>query len=97
MFTIRGKINGFVQTIIWDPSHPRVVIATPVTMDRLNRLVGKPVNASPTGPEFIGAFEPDYVAYVTICNVFDQNFTKELLQGEHPEIPGFQLPPGAVG
>lgn len=57
---------------------------------------GETVTATPTGPAYPAALEPDYVAFVTLVNAF-QAQAEILVAGGVPEIPEADLPEGAVG
>jgi hypothetical protein len=99
-FSIIGTLHGRTVSVEWlegpDPPWLRLR-GDPELVADVRELVaqGAEVAATPTGPTFTAALDPDYVALVTICAALDADAMTRA-DGEVPEVPGIDIPPGAV-
>lgn len=93
-FTVSGQIDGRPSSASWDAGELDGEAAAVARVLELVRY-GETVTATPTGPAFTAALEPDYVALITLVNAF-QAASEILVAGDVPEIPEAELPDGAV-
>jgi hypothetical protein len=90
-FTVKGVRSGREVVIRWTrgsgfDDDPRVdwLIAR-----------GKQVGSCPTGPFFVAADHPDYVAAATAAAALDRVTGFDVV-GKRPRVPGSRVPRGAV-
>jgi hypothetical protein len=97
MFTVRGTPRERKAEVHWldEPKlGERLVGDAEVIAEVFDRIeAGREVAATPTGPTFSPALVPAHVALVTILSVLGQDAA---VDGDVPEVPGLDVPDGAV-
>jgi hypothetical protein len=94
VFTVHGTVDAHAASVTWDEGRldgdADVVVRAHLAVD-----LGEQVHATPSGPSFHASLDgPDYVACLTICqHGFDR---VDRVDGEVSDVPGTELPPGAV-
>lgn len=101
VFTVSGVLRGRAVSVVWrePPGDPPGVqlsgdVELVVEVDALVRRRAD-VAPTPTGPTVEAAWNPAYVALVSILAALDPAHER-LVDGDVPEIPGLDVPAGAV-
>lgn len=93
-FTVSGTIDGRELSVTLDAGD---LDGDPAAIERIEELIvaGETVFATPTGPAFTAALEPEGVGLVTLVSVFAGD-REILVWGDVPDVPGSEIPPDAT-
>lgn len=99
MFDVAGSLRGRHVRVRWldaERGRPARLDGDPALVAEVGQAVYERqwVAATPTGPSFIAALEPDYVALVTICAALDPDVVPITVGA--PVVPGVETPADAV-
>lgn len=88
-FEVNGTFQGENAHVIWDEGQP--LRGTRTAILEIMRMIREreEVDGTPTGPFYLAGLDPEELAVLTVCSIFEAGYQ---LLGAPPQYPPVEIP-----